>query len=205
MKYKYSKLYWFLKDFEWMSVYFSPFKFFLPKLYIGKTAVGVPYFLPRKWVKATPKRALKATVDEIREIRAHNKRNPEYKRTEKPFREIYDYKMKCSYAEPLKIGFSSCGLGWKTKWTSTDFRHEWNPIWSFVCFGYQIALIFRPEHDCHFWEMYLYYSKETKGTIEERLLKAKKDFPCVWNSTINKVTEKTCYWDICIKNKYLKT
>jgi len=77
-----------------MSVYFSPFKFFLPKLYIGKTAVGVPYFLPRKWVEATPKRALKATVDEIREIRAHNKRNPEYKRTEKPFREIYDYKMK---------------------------------------------------------------------------------------------------------------
>lgn len=30
---------------------FTPFKGFLPKLYIGKVAVGTPYFLPRRWVK----------------------------------------------------------------------------------------------------------------------------------------------------------
>jgi len=188
-----------------MSVYFSPFKFFLPKLYIGKTAVGVPYFLPRKWVEATPKRALKATVDEIREIRAHNKRNPEYKRTEKPFREIYDYKMKCSYAEPLKIGFSSCGLGWKTKWTSTDFRHEWNPVWSFVCFGYQIAVIFRPEHDCHFWECFLAYSLATdkSKSPKERIKQAKKEFPCKWSSGSGDEKITIDYWTLILKNNYL--
>ena len=115
MNYKYSKLYWFVRNFEWMKVYFSPFKFFLPKLYIGKTAVGTPYFLPRKWVKATPELARKATEDYIEREEDYNRRNPDYARKIKPFDEIFIEKMKLSYAVPLKIGFSSCGLGWKTK------------------------------------------------------------------------------------------
>lgn len=36
---------------KWMKVYFSPFKPPIPKLYIGKLAIGTPYFFPRRWVK----------------------------------------------------------------------------------------------------------------------------------------------------------
>ena len=204
-KYKYSKLYWFLKGLEWLKVYFSPFKFFLPKLYIGKTAIGVPYFFPRKWVKATSQRAVKATVSEMREVRAHNKINPEYKKTVKSFRDIYDAKMKCTYTVPLKIGFSFCGLGWKTKWTSTDYRHEWNPVWSFVFFGYQIALIFRPEDDIHYWECFLAWEYDTdkSKSPQERLKEAKEKHRCTWTSYSNEEKITTDYWDVVVKDKYI--
>ena len=204
IEYKYSKLYWFLRDFEWLEVYFSPFKFFLPKLFFGKTAIGVPYFLPRKWVKATPERAIKATLEEIKEVESFNERNPNYKKSVKTFDEIYESKMRCSYPIPLKVGFSFCGLGWKTKWTSTDFRHEWNPVWSFVFFGYQIALIFRPKHNVHFWECWLYYSFTTdkKKTVKERLKQAREEFPCTWTSFSNGEKKKTCYWNLTLKNKW---
>lgn len=198
-------MYWFLRDLSWLRVYFSPFKLFLPKLYIGKTAIGCPYFLPRRSAKATPKRALKATVDEIRETRAFNKRNTGYKKTEKAFRDIYNDKMRCSYFVPMTIGFSYCGLGFKTKWTSTDFRHEWNPVWSFVCFGYQIALIFRPEHDIHYWECYLFYSEATdkSKSAKERIKQARKEFPCRWSSYSGDEKITTDYWTVILKNKYL--
>lgn len=203
-KYKYSKLYWFFKDFEWVKVYFSPFKFFLPKIYVGKTKIGVPYFLPRKWVNATPKKAIKATIDEMRGVREHNKKHPDYKKTVKTFSEIYDVNMKRSYAIPLKVGFSFCGLGWKTKWKATDFRHEWNPVWSFVFFGYQIALIFRPENDIHYWESYLFYHYATdkNKTVKERLEQAKKEFPCTWIRHSKEGEIKTDYWKLIVKNRY---
>ncbi|HSE99941.1 MAG TPA: hypothetical protein VLA48_03510 [Nitrososphaeraceae archaeon] len=189
-----------------IKVYFSPFKPPIPKFYIGKIAIGVPYFLPRCSVKATPKRALKATVDEIRETRAFNKRNTGYKKTEKAFRDIYNDKMRCCYFVPMTIGFSSCSLGWKTKWTNTDFRHEWNPVWSFVFFGYQIALIFRPEHDVHYWESYLFYSKATdkSKSTKERIEEAMREFPNIWTSHSAGKEEKINYWQLIIKDRYLK-
>lgn len=154
-------------NFEWIKVYFSPFKFFLPRFYIGETKIGAPYFLPRNM-----------------------KLNKETK--------YYEFTKK-------KVGFSFCGMGWKTKWTSTDFRHEWNPVWSFVFFGYQIALIFRPKHDVHFWECWLYYNYATdkKKTVKERLKQAREEFPCTWTSHSNGEDKKVCYWDIIIKNKYI--
>lgn len=203
LKYKYSKLYWFFKDLEWMKVYFSPFKPPIPRLYIGKVAIGTPYFLPRVWRKATPERAHKAVEDYIKREENYNKLNPDYARKIKPYDEVFAEKMKCSYTVPLKIGFSFCGLGWKTKWTSTDYRHEWNPVWSFVFFGYQIALIFIPKDDTHYWEMYLYYSRETKGKTKNRIKEARKEFPCKWITYRDDVKEEVCYWDICIKDKYL--
>lgn len=33
----------------------TPFKAFLPKFYIGKIAIGTPYFYPRRWVKSKDK------------------------------------------------------------------------------------------------------------------------------------------------------
>jgi len=40
------------RDFEWMRVFLSPFKRPSIKLYIGKIALGTPYFYPRRWVKS---------------------------------------------------------------------------------------------------------------------------------------------------------
>lgn len=145
--------------FDWMMIYLSPFKPIIPKLYIGKVAIGTPYFLPRVWGK--------------------------------------DRK-----AMPKKIGFDFVGHGWKTKWTPTDYRHEWNPVWSFVFFKWQIALIFNPIEAYHYWECWLYYSIHTSGKTKDRIEKARKEFPCVWRSTKDGVETKTCYWDIILKDKY---
>ena len=95
------------------------------------------------------------------------------------------------------------GHGWKTKWTSTDYRHEWNPVWSFVFFKWQIALIFNPIEAHHYWECWLYYSRHTNGKTKDRIEQARKEFPCVWVSTKDGVETKTCYWDVILKNKWL--
>ena len=163
-KYKYSKLYWFFKDLSWMKVYFSPFKFFLPKLYIGKTKIGVPLFLPRNMKL--------------------NKETRYYEFSEK------------------KVGFSFCGMGWKTKYDS--FRWEYNPVWSFVAFGYQIALIFRPENDCHYWECWIAYEYDTdkSKSQKERLKEAKEKHPCTWTSYYNGEKTTTDYWKVVVKDMY---
>lgn len=151
--------------FEWMKVYFSPFKSFLPKFYIGRTAIGVPFFLPRNMKL--------------------NKEKRHYEFSEK------------------KVGFSFCGMGWKTKYD--DFRHEYNPVWSFVAFGYQIALIFRPEHDMHYWECWLAYEYDTDKlkSRKERLKEAIEKHPCAWTSHYNGEKTTTDYWDVVIKEKYI--
>lgn len=204
IKYKYSKLYWFFKDLEWMKVYFSPFKPPIPRLYIGKVAIGTPYFLPRVWRKATPERAHKAVEDYIKREENYNKLNPDYARKIKPYNEVFAEKMKYSYAVPLKVGFSSCGMGWKTKFNS--FRHEHNPVWSFVFFGYQIALIFRPEDDIHYWECFLAWEYDTdkSKSPQERLKEAKEKHRCTWTSYSNEEKITTDYWTKVIRKKYLK-
>lgn len=152
------KLNYFINQFNWLKVYLSPFKPPIPKLYIGKVAIGVPYFYPRVWDKN-------------------------------------------GKAKPKKIGFDFIGLGWKTKWG--DYRFEWSPVWSFVFFGYQIAITFVAPEMHHYWECWLYYSRETKGTTKERLEQARTEFPCVWTSIKDGVETEICYWDIILKNKYL--
>jgi len=150
---------YFINQFNWLKVYLSPFKPPIPKLYIGKVAIGVPYFYPRVWDKN-------------------------------------------GKAKPKKIGFDFIGLGWKTKWENTDYRFEWSPVWSFVFFGYQIAITFVAPEMHHYWECWLYYSKETKGTTKERLEQARTEFPCVWTSIKDGVKTEICYWDIILKTKY---
>ena len=200
IKYKYSKLYWFLKDFEWMKVYFSPFKFFLPRFYLGRTKISTPLFYPRKWVKATPERAHKAVLDYIAREESYNKMNPDYARKIRPYDEVFKEKMRYDYAVSKKIGFDFVGLGWKTKFNS--FRHEYNPVWSFVAFGYQIALIFIPEHDIHYFECWLAYEYDTdkSKSQKERLKEAIKKHPCVWTSYSNDEKTKTDYWKLVLTN-----
>ena len=111
------------------------------------------------------------------------------------------------YPVPKKIGFDFVELGWKTKWDFNDYRFEWNPVWSFVFFKWQIALIFAPKEDeSHYWECWLAYSRDTdkSKSTKERIGQAKQDFPCIWSSYKDGVKTKICYWDKILKEKYLK-
>lgn len=111
-----------------------------------------------------------------------------------------------SKAVPLKVGFSYCGLGWKTKWSSTDYRFEWAPVLSFVFFGYQIALIVKAIEQHNYWEAWLYYERNTDKTKSkaERIKQCKEEFPQLWTRTYpdgRKVTIN--YYDVILKKKYL--
>ena len=200
-----TKLYYFFKDFEWMKVYFSPFKFFLPRLYMGKVAIGTPVFYPRKWVKATPERAHKAVLDYIAREESYNKMNPDYARKIRPYDEVFKEKMRYDYTVSKKVGFDFVGLRWKTKWTSTDYIFEYQPVWSLVFFGYQIALVFNAPEPYHYWTCWLYYNRNTdkNKTTKERLVQAKEGFPCKWRNYSNGEAKLICYWDIIIKKRYL--
>jgi hypothetical protein len=103
-----------------------------------------------------------------------------------------------------RIGFDFVELGWKTKWTDTDFRFEWAPIWSFVFFKWQIAIIFKAPEQNHYWECWLYYTHATDKTksIRERIDQAREGFPCIWKSYSNGVETTICYWDIILRSKY---
>ena len=199
-KYKYSKLYWFLKELSWFKVYFSPFKPIIPRFYLGRTKISTPVFYPRKWVKATPERAHKAVLDYVTREESYNKMNPDYVRKIRPYDEVFKEKMRYDYTVSKKVGFDFVGLRWKTKYDS--IRFEYNPVWSFVAFGYQIALIFVPENCHHYWECWLYYSRHTKGAIKARLEQAEKEFPCKWTSHSNEGKTTTNYWNIIIKDKW---
>jgi hypothetical protein len=201
------KLKYFIKNFDFLKVYNSPFRKPRLKLYTGKVAIGTPYFLPRKWVKATPERATKAALQEIEDVIKYNERSSEYKRKVRSFDDLYKEKMRYNYPEPKKIGFDFVQLGWKSKWTDTDYRFEWSPIWSFVFFKWQVAITFiAPERD-HYWECWLYYTRNTDKTksINERIEQARKEFPCNWTSTKDGVEEKICYWDLVLKPKYVNS
>jgi hypothetical protein len=153
---------------NWLKILNSPFKPFKIKWYFGKTAIGVPYFYPRKWIN-----------------------NPE--------------KNGYMIAIPLKVGFSYCGLGWKTKWTNTDYRHEWNPVLSFVFFGYQIAVtLVEPEHT--YWETWLYYENNTDKSKSqlERILDCMENYPNIWIKYDGDKKIEINYYKLILKNKYLK-
>ena len=184
----------------WLRVINSPFK--LPKLkwYFGKITMGVPYFLPRKWVKATPKTAEEASLKEIERVKKHNAKEGTYKLSERGFDEIYERYLHSSFAQPLKFGFSSCGLGWKTKFDS--FRFEWSPRLSFVAFGHQVCVTVVAPHLDHYWECFLAYHYDTDKTKsrKERIEEAKEKHPCIWTSyKNNEEKETTDYWTKVIK------
>jgi hypothetical protein len=203
------KLKYFIKELRFLKVLNSPFKPFHVKFYAGKTAIGVPYFYPRKWVKATPERAHKATLDYIKSEERYNEMNPKYARKIKPYEEIYKEKMRYQYPVLLKVGFSYCGLGYKTKWTATDYRYEWGPKFSFVFFGYQIAMMIGfKDAMCvnHYWECWLYYEYQTDKTKsrEERVAQCRKEFPQKWTSYQGDSKETIDYYELILKPKYLK-
>jgi hypothetical protein len=200
-----SKLKYILQDLKWLKVLNSPFKPFRVRFYAGKTQVGIPYFLPRKWVKATPELAKKAALETIKFEKQWNERNPNYARKIKSYEDIYQEKLTYRFPIPLKVGFSYCGLGWKTKWTDTDFRYEWGPVLSFVFFGYQIALMVGHKHSSHYWEAWLYYEYATDKTKSkrERIEQCKKEFNQTWKVSSMGKEEVVDYYQHILKTKYL--
>ena len=148
-------------------------------------------------------------MDEIKRATNWNKANPNstFQHKVKSFDEAYAEQMKHKHFVPLKVGFSSCSLGWKTKWTSTDFRHEWNPVISFVFFGYQIAATFYHEHSSHYWESWLCYeyASDEKQSKRERIAFCRKECPQTWTRLHKDGTKETTdYWNLILKKKYLK-
>jgi hypothetical protein len=103
-----------------------------------------------------------------------------------------------------KIGFDFCRLGWKTKWTNTDYRYEWSPIISFVFFKWQIAVTVRVDNPDHYWTSWLYYQNNTDKTKSkfERIIECQKDFPQNYISKKNGVTTKINYYKLILKKKY---
>ena len=105
-----------------------------------------------------------------------------------------------------KIGFDLVGLGWKTKWTETDYRFEWDPIWSFVFFKWQICIKFTHNYHYHYWESWLYYDRETEKTKtkQERLEQCMKDFPLDYIEYSGGQSSKINYYPLILKSKWLK-
>jgi hypothetical protein len=194
-----------LERFRWVKALFSPFKSFKVGLYAGKTQIGVPYFFPRKWVKGNNRMITEAVLSEIAAQKKWNENNPNYARKIKSFEELFNEKKNYKFAVPLKVGFSYCSLGWKTKYD--DFRHEWNPILSFVFFGYQIALTFYSPYHSHYWESWLYYEYRTDKTKSkrERIEQCRKEAPQTWTShRHDEEPVTTDYYTKILKPKWLK-
>jgi len=196
------KLKYFIKDLDFLRVYNSPFKAPKLKWYCGKIALGTPYFFPRKWVKGTPKLIHDAVLKHIEREKRYNELNPNYARTIKSYDELYEERKSYSYAVTKKIGFDFVRLGWKTKYDS--YRHEWNPMISFVFFKWQIAIMMIPDHDSHYWESWLYYTRETKGTTAEKIAQCRKEAPQTWTRHSSDGKEETTdYYDLILKKKWL--
>ena len=201
MKLKYK-----LEQFRWIKALFSPFTPFKIKWYVGKTQIGTPYFLPRKFVKGTPKLINEAILRHIEREERFNKANPEYAREIKSFEKLYEEFKNRTFPVPLKVGFSSCGLGWKTKWDQYDFRHEWNPVISFVFFGYQIAMTVYHEHHSHYWESWLCYEyrSDKNKSKRKRVNFCRRKCPQKWSTGSGENKVVTDYWDLILKPEYQK-
>jgi hypothetical protein len=186
-----------LQSLRWVKALWSPFKPFKVKFYAGKLAIGTPYFFPRKWVKYTSIDAIKAAVE-------HKANKNKVQVSDKQLFEMYK---KYSKAVPLKVGFDWCSLGYKTKWSDTDFRFEWNPVFTFVFFGYQLALtVYSPYHD-HYWTSWLYYEYATDKTKSkrERVEQCRKELNQTWTSSRHDEEPVTIdYYTKILKSKYLK-
>lgn len=109
-------------------------------------------------------------------------------------------------AVPRRVGFDFVDLGWKTKWTDTDYRFEWAPRISFVFFGLQIAVTVVVPEIPHYWEAWLYYERDTDKTKgpEERIQQCIKGFPLNYTRWENGKEEQINYYNLILKPEYLK-
>ncbi len=172
----------------------SPFKPFQLKFYCGKTKLGTPLFHPRTWRKFTTEETLEAAHAAVNDPR----------KIKKTFNEWITHYENHLKAVPKKIGYDLVGLRWKMKYDM--FRHETCPIWSFVFYGYQIAVMVKVEHPTQYWESFLAYRFDTDRSLSraERVKECIKKYPCVWTSYSSGYPPvKTNYWPLILKKQYI--
>ena len=196
-----------MKTFEWLKILNSPFMRPRVNVYAGKIALGTPYMLPRRWVKPSQQMAVDAARQRIADTERHNERNAKYGHPLKvrDLDSLTEEMKRSRFSVPKRLGFDFVGLGYKTKWSNTDYRFEWCPIWSFVIWKWQFALTFSgPNNQCNsnYWEAWLYYRTHTKGTIEERIAQCKKDFPQTYKIHSKNQVTHVDYYDFIFKDKY---
>jgi len=118
-------------------------------------------------------------------------------------RKWVDCKDKPGYmtAIPKKIGFDFVGLGWKTKWEDTYYRHEYNPLWSFVFFKWQFCVLFVVPHCSNYWASWLYYERDTDHNLsqKERIELTKIGFPQLWRQYTKEGEKLIDYYDYILK------
>lgn len=193
-----NKIKYFFKQFVFLKALNSPFKPFKLKWYIGKISIGTPYFFPRKWVDLNEKEV------EAKAKEKYDKLNEELKTkvTLDHYKQQYKDTQK---AIPKLIGFDFVELGWKTKWSSTDYRFEHSPLISFVFFKWQIAVIFSAPEPHHYWASWLYYEHNTdkSKSKRKRIEQCQKEFPQNWTQYKNGNKETINYYKLILKEKYL--
>ena len=193
-----NKIKYFFKQFVFLKALNSPFKPFKLKWYIGKISIGTPYFFPRKWVDLNEKEV------EAKAKEKYDKLNEELKTkvTLDHYKQQYKDTQK---AIPKLIGFDFVELGWKTKWSSTDYRFEHSPLISFVFFKWQIAVIFSAPEPHHYWASWLYYEHNTdkSKSKRKRIEQCQKEFPQNWTQYKNGNKETINYYKFILKEKYL--
>ena len=181
----------------------SPFKRLTLKWYVGKTAVGMPYFFPRKLVPLSETEVDEWADKEVVQLIANG--------------QSYDYTTILQNARRQRkfvnrrFGFDYIGLGYKTKWSNTDYRFEWSPRLSFVCFGYQIVFTVVPKLPKnisidYYWESWLYYNYNTDATKtpKERIAETREERPGIVTSyQKGKDPVTLCIWDSILKSRYL--
>lgn len=113
-----------------------------------------------------------------------------------------------SKAIPIKFfGINYNGLGWKIKWSNTDYRFEFNPGLSIVLFGLQLMVWLLPNvgkdslEISSYWEAFLVYNNHTNKnlSVENRLKECRKLYSCTWSNN----NSKTDYYNYILKKKYL--
>lgn len=182
---------------KWIKVLNSPFKPFKLRFYIGEIKIGIPYFLPIKWIKFSKKERMEAAT------KAFNK--SKVAGLSYTWQYWYDHYKGHRKSIAKTIGFDSCSLGWKTKWSNTDYRYEWPPTFSLVFFKWQFAIIVYTEHPDEYWCAWLYYEHNTDKTKsrKERIEQCKKEFPITYTSHYKDREETIDYYTLILKKKYL--
>jgi hypothetical protein len=182
--------------FYYLGVLNSPFVGLKLKWHFGDIEHGIPYFLPRKWVKMTKKDCEEALQKDIKIglSKYFGDRTLEY------------YKNQQKPVQIKWFGFNSCGLGWKLK--CGEVRYEYPPCYSLVILGKQLFVTVLPKVNNNlegvdsYWEGWISYDTKTDSTKSEkdRLEHLFKIYNCTW---ITKGDEKNYYEEI-LKN-YEKT
>jgi len=198
-----------MRNFNYIKVFNSPFKRPKLKWYFGKIAIGTPYFFPRRWVKPSQQMLIDNAKQDIADRHRWNEANEKYGNTYKvipTIEELCEKKKNYKFPVPKKIGFDFVGLGWKRKWSDTDYRFEWGPLISFVFFKWQIAVMLKVPNPEHYWTCWLTYENDTDKDLstEARIKLAKEINPEVWTSSKGDGKKETiCYWDKVLKDKWL--